>query len=317
MFADSIVGVDADLYPDEELIEQYESLWNWRRLPGENDDDWTQVIALQRWASECTFARAEGDVAREFADWFDVDNSTDSLAIHSLIGDIDSFGDDDWLFHNQFDNEPRWKVIPWDKDLAFGSHLRGDRFGTTNDLFADEYGIDTVEDNGLVSRVLEDARLPAGLGARLRELMDEVVTLEYFELRTATIADAIEESVTIDPATPNAFEQHPANHHGELGRFRQHVESLLDFVKLRYAFLDRVIDPVDGAPDVSAVSVDDVRWDDRVVITDADGVTIGWLDVTTLTPATRQLTLASSRRTEGTWTVATSWRPTVVGSPAY
>jgi spore coat protein H len=294
-FADSMFGVDASEYTDEELVGHYEELWNWRRLPGDDDDDWTEVIELHRWASEWTFERASGGFAEEFSDRFDVGNFTDWLAIHYLIGDIDSFGDDYWLFYNQFDDEPRWQVIPWDKDLTFGSHFRDDRFGAENDFFAYEYGLETLYDNRLIGLFLDDPQLRAGLDARLRELMDEVFTLDYFEQRTATIADAIEEQVDVDPATPGAFERHPANHHGELGRFDDHVESLLDFVQLRYAFLDRVLDPVDGERDSATVGVADVPSGERITFTDAHGFTIGTLDLATRTPATRQLSLTVDR----------------------
>lgn len=263
-------------------------------------DDWTEVIALHRWASEWTFGHADGDFAEEFAEVFDVDNFIDWLAIHYLIGDIDSFGDDYWLFYNQFDgDDARWQVIPWDKDLTFGSHFRNGRLGAENDFFAYEYGIDTVYDNRLVGLLLDSPELREQLDTRLRELMDDVFTLEYFQTRTSTIADAIEAAVNVAPGTPDAFHRHPANHHGELGRFPQHVESLLDFVQLRYAFLDRQIDPADGNPDTATVEVNDVQTGDRVMFTDMSGFTIGWLDVTSLAPATRQLTLTVEQMAHG------------------
>lgn len=54
-----------------------------------------------------------------------------------------------------------------------------------------------------------------------------------------------------------------------------------------------------GEPGTATVGVADVQVGDRVAFTDARGFTIGWSDMTALTPATRQLTLAVEQAPDG------------------
>jgi len=205
--------------------------------------NWDRLVELVLWAE----GSEPGPLfEKEFRERFDPEVFIDWLAVHFLIGDIDSFADDYWLYLDDTGEEARWIVIPWDKDLSFGSHWRPG-FGTANDFFAYEMPVGAGWDNPLVNLFLETPGLRGQLIDRTRELMDEVFTEAYFKERVAATWSGIRESATREPDVA-AFERHPKNHHSEQGVPELHRDTVLDFVGLRYGYLDRWINPRDKVP---------------------------------------------------------------------
>ena len=250
--------------------------------------DWEAVLELVQWvrATPAGAAYAEG-----FVDRIDVGAFVDWLAVHILIGDIDSFADDYWLYRDGDDPLARWQFIPWDKDLTFGSHWVPVQ-GTINDYFQYEFQPTAGWRNALIDKFFETQALHALLAERIGELMDEVLTVGYFEERIAELTPRIAASVDRRPGE-NAFVRHPQNHFGALGHFEQHAESLLDFVELRYQFLRAHFSPVPAGARRYVASIDTATLGpgDVVYLTDPFGWTMARLALTDVAPGVSSISL--------------------------
>ncbi|HBL25147.1 MAG TPA: hypothetical protein DDZ40_13700, partial [Deltaproteobacteria bacterium] len=211
---------------------------------------------------------------------FDEDNFIDWLAIHYLIGDVDSFGDDYWLYLDAGDPDAEWMVIPWDKDLTFGTHTR--RGATVNDYFGYESPIASGWENDLVGKFLDTPGLRERLNLRMAFLMDEVFTEEYYAGQLEAHEEAIGDRLNITPGE-DAFALHPQNHHGDLGYLAYHTEAVLDFVRLRYRFIERAITPVSGEPYTASAAIPAEPEGSTVYFTDAGGWVIATLDIAEVT----------------------------------
>ena len=236
------------------------------------DPKWEILLELIDWVQATP---AGADFAEGLDDRLDLANFTDWLALHWLIGDIDSFGDDYWLYLDHEDPDARWHVIPWDKDLAFGSHFRSG-IGTDNAFFAYEYPLRGGWDNLLIERFLDSPTLAERVQVRLEELITETFPTDWFSERLDSLAEKLEDSVAITRG-PLAFGQHPQNHFGVLGRFHDQVESILDFIELRYRFISRQLedrgDLIDEASEIlSAGSVG------KIFLTDDSGFSLAGLE---------------------------------------
>jgi spore coat protein H len=250
---------------------------------------WDRLAELILWV-EASMPGA--DFAQGFRERFDPEVFIDWLAVHFLIGDIDSFADDYWLYLDHDDEQARWIVIPWNKDLSFGSHWRPD-FGTANDFFAYDMPVGTGWNNPLVNLVLETPELRDDLAERMAYLMREVFTRAYFAERMETQWHVIAASVERQPGA-GAFDRHPQNHHSTQGVPELHMETILDFVELRYTYLDLwpepkprerpwggSLTPPDPPPlsaDADTRSVWGARAGDSVFFTDVNGWTIARID---------------------------------------
>ncbi|WP_031514033.1 CotH kinase family protein [Desulfofalx alkaliphila] len=261
----SLFGFNIDAIEDKE--EFLEENFDYRNKP-----EWSRLADLAQWV----YNTPPGpEFARGFEERFNLENFIDWLAIHILIGDIDAYGDDYWLYLDHNDPEGKWMVIPWDKDLTFGSHTRLDVV-TANDFFAYEYSLEPGWhgwDNDLVKKFLQTPELKDLLDKRLIYLMEQKFTPDYFKEKTKLIQRAIENSVNVLPGE-DSFILHPQNHHGELGRHAYHVESIVDFVELRYQFLDRQINSHDGLPYTATAPLSGLE---EVFLTDLNGWVIAKL----------------------------------------
>lgn len=254
------------------LSEAFNSRWT---------SDWNVLAELIQWVHDTP----PGD---SFYDGFmkrvDSVNFIDWLAIHYLIGDVDAYGDDYWLYRGPSSGS-KWKVIPWDHDLSFGRNERDNltenrelgQFGNglrqLSDFFAYEYPIDDGGwDNQLISSFLETSELRQKLHERLTEMMTELFTPAYFEEKIALHKETIAEFINMEPGE-NRFRYNERQHHGEAGRFEWHAENLLDYVHLRYSYIDRVINPVEGEPYEHSISIP-AGSSDLIYITDSAGWTI-------------------------------------------
>lgn len=293
----SLFGFDLDQVEDPEglLMQTFDSRGN---------PDWSALAELARWVFNTP---AGPDFAEGFQERIDLATFVDWLAIHFLIGDIDAFGDDYWLFLAHDDPQARWAIIPWDKDLSFGSHSRPE-IGLANDFFAYDYPLAGGWDNDLVHKFLATPSLRTLLYERLQLLMEEVFTEAYWKERTSEIGGLIQESVHRSPG-PDAFLLHPQNHHGELGRHPFHRENLRDFVALRWAFIRNWIELPPGTTDTATVDLRDHAVGDSVFFTDAAGWTIARLELREMQdPGAVTVTVASREGLDGVdrvWTIET------------
>ncbi len=235
------------------------------------DPEWEPVLELIEWVQATPTG---ADFAAGFAERVDVENFIDWLALHWILGDIDSFADDYWLYLDHDDPDARWQFIPWDKDLALGSHWRGNFFDTSNDFFAYEYLLTTAQQPGneLFNKFMRTPALRDQAYARLRELLEELLPVEPRMERAAALAEQLEDSFNIRRG-PQAFAIHPGNHHGVADRFADQAESIRDFIELRSRFLSRQIDPIQGAEDQAEATVEE-GWNRPVFLTDATGFTM-------------------------------------------
>ena len=252
------------------------SLFNTRWNP-----DWQEVADLVQWVHDTP-------PGREFEDGFrqrvDTEVFIDWLAIHYMIGDVDAFGDDYWIYRGRGSSD-KWKIIPWDHDISFGKNERdgltenrglgqyGNGLVQLNDYFAYEYPIDDAGwDNKLISSFLETPGLILQLKDRMSYLMNEKFTQQYFRERTEIHRIVIEPYITKELAE-GRFKYNERQHHGLTGKFDYHVENILDFVELRYAFLDRQINPVEGEAYYASAGLSS-DGHTPVLLTDATGWTI-------------------------------------------
>jgi spore coat protein H len=269
------------------------------------DPEWDHVRELIDWVQATP---AGPGFAEEFAERIEVDNFVDWLVLHWLVGDIDSFGDDYWLYLDHDDPDAKWIFIPWDKDLSFGSHWR-DGFFTDNDFFNYESALSGGWNNRLIAKFLDTPSLRARAHDRLAELMTDYFPKTWFNDRISELAERIADSVNIEPGA-TAFRLHDQNHHGELGRFNDHVENLKDFVELRYRYIEHALAGTSGEIDQTEVTVA-AGHEGRIHLVDGSGFTLAWIDPvnTPANDASLSLSVEESPDTVGidrTWTLEAS-----------
>ena len=288
---DSVFGFALSAIPEDERVAFIAGSFDSR-----GDPDWDRLVELVLWVEQAASGAA---FAQGFEERFDVEVFIDWLAVHYLIGDIDSFGDDYWLYLDHDDDSARWIVIPWDKDLSFGSHDRLD-YGTANDFFSYEYPLRGGWQNQLIDLFLDTPSLRQGLKERLVKLMDEVFDLSYFAALIEATSQQISPSVARQPGA-DAFALHPGNHHSVPGVAHLHNATLLDFIELRHAFVKRAINPVGGQAYVARMDLTDATVGDTLLFTDQQGWTIG------------KLRLLSAPEIAGTVRIEVSEDPTMNG----
>lgn len=168
--------------------------------------------------------------------------------------------------------DAKWNIIPWDKDLTFGSTSRTG-LGVANDFFSQELPLQAGWDNLLFEKLLETPELNERLEQRLLELMDDVLVRSFYEEKVHTISERIEESVNVAPSD-DAFVVNSQNHHGELGHFDANKEVLLDYIDVRYEFIRAQILEVGEEP-LKATKALEAGQTDPVFFTGTTGWTIG------------------------------------------
>lgn len=272
----SIFGFDIDsvLSTDEERIELIEEVFKYR---GDAEDtNWEGVLELIRWA-HATPAGAQW--LAEFDERFDVDAFIDFLAIHILTHDRDSMDIDFWLYRDESPDaaDGRWKFIPWDKNLTFGAHYFTGHLGENDFFDYDRIFLETMG-NGLVVKSLQTPELRARLDNRLIELMEETFNTAYFEAKIAELKPIVRPSIERSPG-PNAYILHPKQHQGPAGFLDDHLASLIDFIELRYEYLERQINTISGEAYEAEAEITDAKTGDIIFLTDAKGWVIARLEL--------------------------------------
>lgn len=270
----SAFGFDIDRIPEGEHSEFLESTFEY-----EGDPEWARLAELLRWVHATP---AGPEFATGFKARFDLECFLDWLAIHVIAADLDSFWNDYWLYLDHQDPKARWIVIPWDKDLTFGSLTRPD-VGTANDYFAYDYPVTApaTAGNALITGFFATPELVGLLRSRVEGLLAETFTQQWFDGRVAELADRVRPSVEIQPVHDVAFELHPANHHGAPGHFDEHIETLREFYRLRTRFITRTfLAPEPGPPYFAIADLTGARAGDEVYLTGTGGWTIARLRLT-------------------------------------
>lgn len=236
------------------------------------DPQWGKLAELLAWAHDTP---PGPQFAAGFAERFHEDTFLDWLAISILIGEIDGFWDDYWLYLDHDDPAARWVVIPWDKDLTFGAFTRPD-WGTANHYFSYETSpwASGGRSNALVWKLFDTPALSQRVAERVLDLMDELFHLEYFTQRTEELGRHIARSAGRAPLPGIAFHRHPANHHGNPAHWDLARETLLEFVDLRRRYLNAALWPAAGTPYHAEVSLAGIAAGDTVHFTDAAGWTM-------------------------------------------
>ena len=276
----SIFGHDLSAEPDKAafLAGVFNSRWN---------PEYTHVAELIQWVYD---TEAGADFETGFTQRFDVENFMDWLALHYIMGDVDAFGDDYWLYRGR-QSDSKWKILPWDNDLSFGKNERDGltinrelgRYGRglvqLSDFFAYEYEIDDAGwDNDLISKFLATPSLEQKLHDRMNYLMENVFTKSWFEDRIRRQKSVVEPFMTNPPEPKFRFNER--QHHGLISKYEYHVENVMDFINLRYAFLDRRLNPVDGFAYYASANIENTG---KIFLTDAEGWTIAWMEVSEFT----------------------------------
>jgi spore coat protein H len=265
--ARSAFGHDYSGLDDQARLELLRDNFDYR-----GDPAWVRLDEFIQWVRATPLGP---QFAAGFSARVNVENFVDWLTVHWLIGDIDSWGDDYWMYLDHEDPDGRWHFIPWDKDLSFGSHYRGD-YSTANDFFAYEYRLAGGWENLLISKVLATPELLAVIHTRLGTLMEEHFPPEWYFRRIDEMAERLEGSNGILPG-PSAFVAHPRNYHGLTGRFHDQVESLRDFVELRRAFIQSQLAAGEGLIDQAEGQVA-AGGAGKLFLTDDGGSTLATLE---------------------------------------
>lgn len=300
----SIFGQDIDaLFPGDDAarIAGLQAIFDNR---GDEDvQDWSPLLELVRWVNDTP---AGPDYAEGFRERIDVPNFHDFVALHILTQDLDSLDDDYWLYRDNAANGP-WRVIPWDKNLTFGTNFFDAYGGGANHFFTYTLSAIGTFGNELFIKYLDTPELREELHQRLRELMEDF-SPEYFADRTAEIGQAIEGPMERQPGE-GRFVRNPRQHFGEYGHFDEHVDALVEFVHLRYAWVERWIDPV-GDVGSATVTLSGVGAGERVDFVDSTGWVLATIrPVSTVPDATVTIAIAPNGGLSGInreWTVETS-----------
>jgi spore coat protein H len=213
---------------DEERITLLQEVFDYR---GELEQhDWAELLDLLRWAHQTP---AGSDWEAGLAARFHVESLIDLLALYTLQQDNDSFADDYWLYRDNA-GDGLWRVIPWDKDLTFGSRWWSGHT-TANDFFYIHGAIDDHEhfENPLFQRTLET--FADTLDARVAELYESIFTEAWFDETLENLAAEVRDALLRWPEP--AFEAHPRQHWTEPSYFAWHLEALRDFQTLRRVWL--------------------------------------------------------------------------------
>lgn len=275
----SIFGADIDAIASSEA-ERVALLKKIFRFRGDAEDmNWSAVLKLIRWV----YATGEGDKwAAELGDYIDVEQFIDFLAIHALTLDRDAFDNDYWLYRDETQgDEARWIFIPWDMDMTFGAHWF-EGFDSQNDFFAYDLPLVSPLGNDLVTKTFQTAELRQRLFERLESLMEGKFKVEYFRDRLATLKPLIADSMAKTPAG-DAFLVHPRQNYAEEDYWEERLDSLIDFIELRYRYIERYIQRdagrVEGEAYHATKKLSGAKAGDIIFLTDPEGWTIARLEL--------------------------------------
>ncbi|HLQ73434.1 MAG TPA: CotH kinase family protein [Bacillota bacterium] len=297
----SIFGFD--LSSVDNKVEFLEENMQYRGEP-----DWEAFSELVEWVYETPEGESFYD---EFPTVFDADNFTTWLAIHIIIGDRDAFGDDYWMYLDHENEQAKWQLIPWDKDLTFGSHYR-DEYGVVNDFFAYEYEHLPEESwsNTLITKFIRTPELREDLEKKMIELTNSTVSTETVREKINDILPAIKENLS--QKQRKAFSVHEQNSYSDEQFIDEYADVLLDYMTLRTEYLRANIEPSDSLKvNEATIPLSMINKDEPVYFTDKNGWVIASFIATEMTENDGEVTIKVSEADSNNainrqWTVSTT-----------
>jgi spore coat protein H len=261
--------------------------------------DWDEVLDLILWVDESE----PGEIfATELAERVDVSMLKKLLGSHILIGDVDTFwGNDYWWFKDHEDPNGKWFFIPWDKNLSFGSHTRGNTdglgaFGQV--MFPYEYHLETFEGqeqhiNRLISYFLRTDSLREELESWLLEQVESDTWNSDFDAEMARVLVQTEPFGKAHGLYENEFSVNAENHFDLPLGYDEHVEQVREYRALRRAYLQATLGGSDsqGRHQRELVLEDDLVAGDTLEFVDEFGFTIGRFTPSNTIPMGSQLHL--------------------------
>jgi spore coat protein H len=257
-----------DIQTVENKAEFLEQTTNYR-----NDPDWEAFSELLDWVYH---TEAGTDFANRIAERVDTQAFIDWLIIHFLVADVDAFSDDYWMYLDSETDEAKWKLIPWDKDLSFGSHYRQGA-GTGNHFFAYESPVQSRFDNQLLQKFLDTPELRAQLNERMQYLMSATFSPSYFQNKMDELSAIFE--LNGEHTAEKKFILHEKNSIGEKGHEEFYKENILDFIELRYQYLTQYLEGLGTEKNAATIDVTNVKAGDVLYLRDKEGWVIGKVDV--------------------------------------
>ncbi|TVQ94979.1 MAG: hypothetical protein EA397_00565 [Deltaproteobacteria bacterium] len=266
----STFGLDLDtMYgTDEERIGFFRDVWEWR---GEFEDhDWEALLDLARFAFDTPAGPAFASGLRER---FDVDHLMSFLAVNALLMDTDILDSDYWLYRDE-DAGGKWIMLPWDKNLTFGSQWYRDILGENSYIRYDRNLINTLS-NRIMEKLLDTPELFDALEGRVYEHMADL-DRAWVEKQIDDLYPQIVQGMAIRPG-PDAYKRQPEQHHAEPEFLPHHVEQLAVFTDLRrewlYKYFDRQAGRRVGEAQRSMAEKVRIRRGQRRCLADANGHT--------------------------------------------
>lgn len=257
-----------DIQSVENKQEFLEQTTNYRNSP-----DWQAFSELLDWVYQ---TEAGPEFAKGIVDRVDVPTFIDWLIIHFLVADVDAFSDDYWMYLDAQSTGAKWQLIPWDKDLSFGSHYRAGA-GTGNHFFAYESPIQSRFGNQLLGKFLGTPELRAQLNERMYYLMTDIFTVSYFENKLSELSLILESNG--EHTAKKKFVLHRKNNMGEAGFEDYYKENILDFVELRYQYISQYLEGFGPEVNTTTVDVSNAESGDILYLRDQRGWVIGKIEV--------------------------------------
>ncbi|KMJ59036.1 hypothetical protein AB685_08170 [Bacillus sp. LL01] len=257
-----------DIQTVENKVDFLEQTTNYR-----NNPDWGAFSEFLDWVYQTD---PGPDFASEITERVDMQTFIDWLVIHFLVADVDAFSDDYWMYLDTQTENAKWKLIPWDKDLSFGSHYRQGA-GTGNHFFAYESPIQSRFDNQLLQKFLDTPELRSQLNERMQYLMTETFTHTYFKNKIAELSDTL--ALNGEYMAEKKFLLHQQNTIGEKEHEELYKENILDFIELRYQYLTQYLEGIGTESNTATLDVTNSKAGDVLYFRDQEGWVIGKVDV--------------------------------------
>ncbi|MCG1009972.1 CotH kinase family protein [Salinicoccus sp. ID82-1] len=286
---DSTFAFNLD-YHAEDKAAVLEQVYDYRGEP-----NWLKLGQFQEWVYSTP---AGSGFESGLFEYVDEKNFMDFLAVHFIIGDIDTFGNDYWMYLDHQDPDAKWQFIPWDKDLVMGSDSRGQVGGIANDYFSYENPIIPTWQNLLVHKTLASDALRNSLEARILELMDGQLSNDWIDGRIAEHQHIVDGEMAAS-LSADAFTLHGQNFFGNTAAYDERKETVPEFFDLRYQFLPRHFETPEAAAEYSA-EAGQITENEGVYLTNADGFVMAYLEPESVTgdPVMR-LTIEQNNDVEG------------------
>jgi spore coat protein H len=238
-----------------------------------NKPDWEEFAELLEWIYQ---TEPGPEFAVGMGERVELDALIDWMVIHFLVADVDAFADDYWLYLDHLNKDSKWLLIPWDKDLSFGSHYRAGA-GTGNHYFAYESPVQSRFGNQLLGKFLNTPELRTQLNERMQYLMTETFTPQYFEDKITELTAILEWNG--EHTAEESFVLHRKNSMGESGFEDYYKENILDFVELRYQYLAQYLEGFGQEENKAVLDVSNAVNGDVLYFRDQKGWVIGKMEV--------------------------------------